>query len=106
MPPNFCLDKIISSCKNTKNITIKYLSSTKIFEEEGEAEQIVRKESFDLNEYSVFADQTGLLVTNKGEERDSVFFTLSSILEISPQPEREEKKILRKKESVFEKLKR
>lgn len=104
MAPGFCLDKIIDSCKKTKNITIKYISCTNVFEEDGEGEEIIKKESFNLENYAVFVDDTGILLSNKKDDTDAVLITMSSVLEISPRPEREEKKMLMKKESVFEKL--
>ena len=98
------LKKIIDSCKKTGSLTIKYRSCTKIFENEGEGEEIIKKESFDLSKYSVTGDKRGIFFADQDDETDAIFIPLSAVLEITAQPEREEKKILRKKESVFEQL--
>jgi len=96
--------KIVAACDKTRNITIKYRSCTKIFEDEGEGEEIIKKESFSLDTYAMTGDKTGIVFVSREDETDAIFIPFSAVLEITAQPEREEKKILRKKESVFEQL--
>lgn len=74
---NTTFDQIISKCKEVNNIHIKHISGGKGF-------AIAADDSdFNLAEWDLIIDETGVLLTNRKNQSDARFFPASAILEIS-----------------------
>jgi len=74
---NTIFDQIISKCKEVNNIHIKHISGGKGFS------IAVDDSDFNLAEWDLIIDETGILLTNRKNQSDAKFFPTSAILEIS-----------------------